>query len=154
MRPERGPEVAKASKADDTGEAGPSERRQRVFSALRQIAAESELEVRIVGGCMTPILADGGRVRVRPARFYWPGDVVVVRSAEGKLLAHRLLGLRPWRGGLAWVTQGDGCAIPDTPVASSALLGRVEGVTPTLRDRLRAASRLLLRAGRRGAPSP
>jgi hypothetical protein len=144
----------RAAQAESAGDGGPSERRQRVFSALRQIAAEEELEVRVVGGCMAPILADGGRVRVRPARFYWPGDVVVVRSAEGRLLAHRLLGLRPWRGGLAWVTQGDGCAIPDTPVASSALLGRVEGVNPSLGDRLRAASRLLRRAGRRGTPPP
>lgn len=124
----------------------PARRPERVFAALRDIASESSLEVRVVGGCMAPVLADGGRVRVRPARFYWPGDVVVVRSAEGRLLAHRLLGLRPWRGGLAWVTQGDGCDFPDTPVSRAALLGRVAGVEPSLGDRLRAAGRLLARA--------
>lgn len=124
----------------------PARRPERVFAALREIAAEDPVEVRVVGDCMAPLLADGGRVRVRPARFYWPGDVVVVRSAEGRLLAHRLLGLRPWRGGLAWVTQGDGCDFPDTPVSRAALLGRVAGIAPSLGDRLRAAGRLLTRA--------
>jgi hypothetical protein len=130
----------------------PARRPERIFAALREIAAEESVEVRVVGDCMAPLLPDGGRVRVRPARFYWPGDVVVVRSAEGRLLAHRLLGLRPWRGGLAWVTQGDGCDLPDTPVSRAALLGRVAGVAPTLADRLRAAGRLLARA-LRSAPA-
>jgi hypothetical protein len=132
--------------------AGPAGREGRVLEGLRQLARSEAVEVRIAGGCMAPRLADGGTVRVRPARFYWPGDVVVVRSAEGRLLAHRLLGLRPWRGGLAWVTQGDACARADTPVRKSAILGRVEGERPSLLDRLRSAGRLLRRATRPPTP--
>jgi hypothetical protein len=123
----------------------PGARDARVLEGLRQITDREGVEVRIAGGCMAPHLADGGTVRVRPARRYWPGDVVVVRSAEGRLLAHRLLGLRPWHGGLAWVTQGDACAAPDTPVRKGAILGRVEGESPSFPDRLRAFGRLLRR---------
>lgn len=126
---------------------GDLERRAgRVLDGLRALAGQEGLEVRIAGGCMAPALAAGDRVRVRPVRFYWPGDLVVVRSAEGRLLAHRLLGLRLWQGRLAWVTQGDACATPDTPVPASRILGRIAGIHPSLRDRLRAAGRLLRRA--------
>jgi hypothetical protein len=120
----------------------------RVFTALLDLAAAEGLEIPVVGDCMAPCFQDGARLRVRRASVYWPGDVVVLRAADGRLLAHRVLGLRPWRRALALVTQGDGCAVPDAPVALSEVLGRVEGVEPSLRDRARAAGRFLSLLGR------
>ncbi len=137
-----------AGRGGGPADGAPGSRPERVLEGLRQIAEEDGMEVRIAGGCMAPALAPGDRVRVRPARFYWPGDLVVVRSAEGRLLAHRLLGLRPWHGRLAWVTQGDACATPDTPIPTRQILGRIEGQHPTFADRLRAAGRLFRRMAR------
>jgi hypothetical protein len=116
------------------------------FVALRDLAREHPVEVTVRGGCMAPLLSDGERVKVAPARFYWPGDVVVFQTADGRLLVHRLLGWRPWAGVLAGVTQGDGCPCHDAPVPRERLLGRVtapERARPRPADRLRALSTFL-----------
>lgn len=121
------------------------------FVALRDLAREHPVEVTVRGGCMAPLLSDGERVAVAPARVYWPGDVVVFQDAGGRLLVHRLLGWRPWAGSLACVTRGDGCPCHDAPVPRARLLGRViapESARPRPAERLRALSaffRLALR---------
>ncbi|MFL6233055.1 MAG: hypothetical protein ACJ76N_07970 [Thermoanaerobaculia bacterium] len=121
----------------------------RVFAALRDLAHEGPVEVTVRGGCMAPGLADGGRVRVAAARVYLPGDVVVFRAADGRLVAHRLLGYRPWGRRLALVTRGDSCPVHDAPVLLAAVLGRVEAAAPTALARLRASWRFLGLALRR-----
>jgi len=113
-------------------------REPRVFEALRRIAREGPVEVSVRGDCMAPLLADGERVRVAAARVYWPGDVLVFRAADGRLLAHRLLGYRPFAGGLALVTRGDACVVHDAPVPPAAVLGRIAAARPSLAVRVRA----------------
>jgi hypothetical protein len=117
--------------------------REPRFEALRGLAREGPVEVTVRGGCMAPTFADGERVRVAAARLYLPGDVVVFRAGDGRLVAHRLLGYRPWAGRLALVTRGDACPVHDAPVLLAAVLGRVEDAHPTLRARLRASRRFL-----------
>jgi hypothetical protein len=114
-----------------------------VFAALRGLAHEGPVEVTVRGGCMAPLLADGGRARVAAARLYLPGDVVVFRAADGRLLAHRLLGYRLHAGRVALVTRGDACPVHDAPVSRDAVLGRVEAARPTVAQRLRAVRRFL-----------
>jgi hypothetical protein len=121
----------------------------RVFEALRRLAREGPVEVRLRGDCMSPLLADGQQVRVVAARAYWPGDVVVFRAADGRLLAHRLLGYRPRAGGFALVTRGDACAVHDAPVPPTAVLGRIETARPGLAVRARSLLRFLSLALRR-----
>ncbi|MEO6193418.1 MAG: S24/S26 family peptidase [Thermoanaerobaculia bacterium] len=120
-----------------------------VFEALRSLAREGPVEVRVRGDCMAPLFADGGRVRVAGARFYAPGDVVVFRATDGRLVAHRLLGYRyrPRAGGLALVTRGDSCPVHDAPVPLAAVLGRVEAARPTAAVRVRSLLRFLGLAG-------
>ena len=120
-----------------------------VFPALRGLAREAPLDVVVRGDCMLPLLADGDRVRVVAARVYWPGDVLVFRAPDGRLLAHRLLGYRPWAGGLALVTRGDACVVHDAPVPLAAVLGRVEGIHPGVACRLRSFLRFVALAFRR-----
>ena len=118
-----------------------------VFAALRDLAREGPVEVTVRGGCMAPLLLDGARVRVAAARVYLPGDVVVFRAADGRLLVHRLLGYRPHAGRLALVARGDACAVHDAPVPLRAVLGRVEAAHPSAALRLRALLRFLGLAG-------
>jgi hypothetical protein len=121
----------------------------RVFEALRRLAREGPIEVRLRGDCMAPLLADGQQVRVTAARTYWPGDVVVFRAADGRLLAHRLLGYRPHAGGVALVTRGDACSVHDAPVPPAAVLGRIEAARPALAVRARSLLRFISLVWRR-----
>jgi hypothetical protein len=98
---------------------------------------------------MAPLFADGDRVRVTAARMYLPGDVVVFRAADSRLVAHRLLGYRPYAGRIALVTRGDSCIVHDAPVPLAAVLGRIEAPRPTLAVRARALLRFLRLALRR-----
>jgi hypothetical protein len=120
--------------------------------ALRELAREAPVEVEVRGDCMAPFLADGARVRVAAARFYWPGDVVVFRAPAGRLLAHRLLGYRLYAGSLALVTRGDSCPVHDAPVPLDRVLGRIEAAAPGLGGRADALRRFfglaLARLGR------
>jgi len=109
-----------------------------VFAALQGLAREAPVEVCVRGDCMAPHFADGDRVRVAAARIYWPGDVVVFRASDGRLLAHRLLGYRPWQDGFALVTRGDACIVHDSPVPKAAVLGRIDAARPSLRGRAAA----------------
>jgi signal peptidase I len=122
-------------------------------AALRDLARSEPLEVVVRGDCMAPSIRDGDRIRVLPGRFYWPGDVVVFRGADGRLTAHRLLGYRPGAGGLALVTRGDSCAVHDAPVPLAAVLGRAAGARPAAALRLASCFRFLglalARLGRR-----
>jgi hypothetical protein len=116
---------------------------------LQALAREAPVEVVVRGDCMLPLLAEGDRVSVVAARLYWPGDVLVFRAPDGRLLAHRLLGYRPWTGGLALVTRGDACVVHDAPVPLAAVLGRVEGARPGAALRLRSFLRFLALVFRR-----
>jgi hypothetical protein len=115
----------------------------RTFDALRALAREGPVSVRVRGDCMEPWIAGGALVQVAAARIYWPGDVVVASAPDGRLLAHRVLGYRLLGGRLALVTRGDGCVAHDFPVPFDRVLGRVEGAGATLAVRARALGALL-----------
>jgi hypothetical protein len=122
---------------------------EAVFAVLRDLAREAPVEVEVRGDCMAPGLADGDRARVAAARFYWPGDVVVFRAPDGRLLAHRVLGCRLLGGALALVTRGDSCVVHDAPVPLARVLGRVAGAAPSPAVRAAALRRFLGLALRR-----
>jgi hypothetical protein len=55
------------------------------------------------------------------------GDMVLV-GREGRLCAHRVIGIVGDAQSPQWITQGDALPEPDRPVAGNELLGRVAGV--------------------------
>lgn len=125
-------------------------------SCLRQLAAQDPLELRVKGDCMTPLIADGDRVRVAPRRCYVPGDILVFRGRSGQLVSHRLLGWYLERGRLRLLTQADRAPLHDAPLSPRQVLGRLvggacrpEAVRIPIRHRLRAFARFLAHAWRR-----
>lgn len=101
---------------------------------LRELAREAPLRVTIAGGCMTPGIAAGMTLEVAAARVYWPGDVIVFRRGDGRLVAHRVIGARPGK----WLfTQADASAAPDSAVNPADIVGRAL-VKVTAGDRVRA----------------
>jgi hypothetical protein len=91
------------------------------------MAREQPIALTVRGGGMAPLLADGERVEVAPARIYWPGDVIVLQASDLRLQVRRLLGYRVCAGRLACVTGGDAYVWHDAPVPFGRLLGRVVG---------------------------
>jgi hypothetical protein len=123
-------------------------RRGALLAAAREAAASGPLVLTVRGDSMTPAFADGERVEIARPRLYLPGDVVAFAAPYGRLLVHRLLGFRPWAGGLAAITRGDACPAPDAPVPHRRLLGRVVGRPDLTPPSARAAAlRALLAAG-------
>lgn len=117
--------------------------RARLLRGVRELAAEGPLAVRVRGGSMAPLLRDGDRVEIAPARWPLPGDLVAFEAADGRLVVHRLLGYRWTAGGLACVTQGDAGPAPDSPVPRGRLLGRVVAPAQVLPSPARRARALL-----------
>ena len=99
----------------------------KVVLALRELAAETPLSLRVSGECMAPLLASGAVVRIARRRFYWPGDPVVVHALDGRLLVHRLLGSYSRGRGWRWLTQADNGLRPDAAVPAERIIGKVCG---------------------------
>lgn len=124
-----------------------AQRRAAVAELLREAgpaAVGATFSVVVRGGCMKPLLDDGQSVRVRRRAWALPGDVVAFErgAADGGLAVHRLLGMRPSRAGLVWVTQADNEPAPDPAFRRHRLLGVVD-VPVSLSDRARALGRFL-----------
>ena len=111
----------------------------RIVETLATAARHDAVTLRVRGGCMEPLIADGAAVPVRRRRVYWPGDVLVFRTPAGDLAAHRLVGYRR-RG---FVTKGDHCDLHDAPVRREAVVGAVEGVSIGVAARLCAMATFL-----------
>lgn len=114
----------------------------RALAALRALAADGPLMLRVAGSCMAPDLTDRGAVAVRASRFYVPGDIVCFADRSGSLVAHRAIGYHPSGGAPRLWTQADAADAPDSPVPFERVLGKVVGRVK-LRQRVSAAGRFL-----------
>ena len=99
----------------------------RIVRGLRELAVESPVSIRVSGECMVPLLASGAMIQVIRQPFYWPGDVVVVHAADGRLLAHRLLGCYSKGRGWRCLTQADNALRPDAALPTERIIGKVSG---------------------------
>jgi len=109
---------------------------------LARLTSGAELSLHVRGECMQPLIASGARVRVRRARFYFPGDVLAVLDARaGVVKLHRCVGYRrhasTWCvltqpdassvGGIAPALRGGAMSIGDPPAPLPDVIGRVIG---------------------------
>lgn len=116
--------------------------------ALRDMAKEGELRLKVHGGCMFPLLESGAIVNVRAAGFYWPGDCLVFAAADGRLTAHRLIGYYFKQRQIRCLTQADHAHRPDASIHHHHIIGKVCGgacdprlINVPFRHRLRAIGR-------------
>jgi hypothetical protein len=96
---------------------------------LAGLTSGAELSLHVRGECMQPLIASGARVRVRRARFYFPGDVLAVLDARaGVVKLHRCVGYRRHAGTWCVLTQPDASSVDgDPPAPLSDVIGRVIG---------------------------
>ncbi len=99
----------------------------QLHKTIRQLSGSESITVTVQGECMEPLLYNNARVQVIPARWYWPGDIVVALSPGSQYQVHRVIGAY-WRLGICKIlTQADNAAWPDNAVLPDALLGKVSG---------------------------
>ncbi len=101
---------------------------QRQFdNSLRSLAKEEAIPVSVSGNCMQPLFSDGAFLEIKPAKIYWPGDILVFRRWDNQLISHRLLSFYYRNGKLKFLTQPDNGPIPDSSISSDQILGKVTG---------------------------
>jgi len=105
----------------------------RVYCAA--MATPSDLRVPVKGTSMLPVLRDGDEVTVRPARLYWPGQVLVFIDPHGQVWVHRLLGAKLSGGRWLLHLKGDNVPKLDPPTERGRVLGRVVAVRSGGRER-------------------
>ena len=80
--------------------------------------------MRALGNCMAGSFPDGAELLIERRALYLPGDVVVYARGDDTLVAHRLLGYLPGRGGWRILTRADNTLKADQPAALSRVVGR------------------------------
>jgi phage repressor protein C with HTH and peptisase S24 domain len=122
----------------------------QLHQTVRRLTDGESVTVTARGDCMVPWIENGAGVQVTPARFYWPGDVVVVLSGNNQYLIHRVIGLYRRSGKVKILTQADTALRPDGAVDSDDVLGRVSGgcchacaVSVPFVHRLKASARFI-----------
>ncbi len=105
----------------------PKHTNKTIDTALKSMADDGGLKIRISGSCMVPLIQDGALVSIIKQAKYYPGDVIVKRCHDDQLMAHRLIGWYPHKGGLLFVTRADNARVADRGVPISRIIGRVSG---------------------------
>lgn len=77
-----------------------------------------DVRVRLSGWSMKPLVPSGSTIRFSAGEEPAVGDVVLVRHAGGRMVAHRVLAID---GERVW-TKGDACFRADAPVPRSSVL--------------------------------
>ena len=89
------------------------------------------LRFRARGISMQPFIRDGDILEIQPnvGELFRTTDIVLCKSPKGKLVAHRIVGIKPGgegRGKL--IIQGDALGQPDGNIDPGEVLGRVVAV--------------------------
>lgn len=84
------------------------------------------LRLRVTGRSMLPSIWPGDILLIhrRDIRQVFPGNIVLF-SREGQLIAHRIVAMLDTPENPGLLTQGDSLSLPDSPVSSAELLGKV-----------------------------
>ncbi len=87
-----------------------------------------DLRVRVTGRSMIPFLRGQEILTVRkvPTSSLRKGDLIFFRNRQGRPVVHRIIGrIRKGAAGVTFRTKGDALTVPDEPVPSEEVLGKV-----------------------------
>jgi len=99
-----------------------------IAESLGGLAALSDLTIRVSVRCMSPVIPEGAELRVRRHRLYWPGDVVVFRRHDGRLLVHRVIGWYYRESRWKLMTRADNASSADAAITAEHIVGAVSHV--------------------------
>ncbi len=82
------------------------------------------------GSSMFPFIQDGDVLEIAPlaSKRIRRGDVLLVESAAGRLLAHRVVKIRQWDGSSQYLIKPDASRAADGWFQAQSILGRVDKV--------------------------
>ncbi|OOZ13948.1 hypothetical protein BOW35_09605 [Solemya velum gill symbiont] len=101
---------------------------QVVIDLLASSQGDEGFTLSVSDSCMEPIIRDGDQLEVVRCPCYYPGDLLVIANAEGKLVSHRFLGWIPGVNGARVMTRADNRHKIDPLTDAHRVLGRVVGV--------------------------
>ncbi|MCS6804925.1 MAG: S24 family peptidase [Acidobacteriota bacterium] len=92
-----------------------------------ELMQSRSIQLKISGSAMRPMLDDGDIVVIDPIdpATVRVQDIVLVATASGTALIHRVVAIQEIEGALHALTRGDGSCHHDTPVPLNKVLGRV-----------------------------
>ena len=84
---------------------------------------------------MDPFLYDGDMVLVTPDKAHLQRGDIVVYQASGLLITHRVLHIKHCdKNGATYKTKGDNSVLPDPPIKSGAIIGKVVAIRRNNRE--------------------
>ena len=88
------------------------------------------LRFRARGVSMQPFIRDGDILEIQPngGELFRTTDIVLCKSPKGKLVAHRIVGIKPGEGHDKLIIQGDALGQPDGNIDPGDVLGKVVAV--------------------------
>ena len=100
---------------------------------IRQSGEEHYLPVR--GVSMRPFLYDSDLVLVTPEKAHLQRGDIVVYQASGLLITHRVLHIKHSdKKGIIYMTKGDNSILPDPPIKSGVIIGKVVAIRRNNRE--------------------
>jgi len=106
--------------------------RERLLAAAQRYhgdPAENTVECRLRGGSMSGAIPAGARIRICFARGpHRVGDVIAF-MIDARIVVHRIVYRRRRKGARTLlITRGDVMMLPDPPIDTGAILGKVTGL--------------------------
>jgi len=91
------------------------------------LVSDKDIRLCVGGNSMYPHLRKGDYVTISkiPFKDIKKGDIIVFRSAS-KFIAHRVIKKKHTGSSFVFITKGDSCKKPDSPVNRERYFGRIE----------------------------
>jgi signal peptidase len=96
------------------------------------VRASGAKTLSVQSGSMVPTFHKGDLVVVKSVPEYRVGDVITFINPANKkeTVTHRIIAVRASSMSMSYVTKGDANMAPDIPVASSAVIGKLQHIVP------------------------
>jgi signal peptidase I len=83
-----------------------------------------------IGGSMYPFIRSGEAIRIKSAKDSGVryADIILYCDKEGKVMIHRIMGVRRTGGKFGFLVKGDSAARPDGVIRADEVIGKVVAI--------------------------